>query len=71
MKRIHHFNWSREKLLHIETEGCIVNILIGLRDSDGHQVTSVKIIPDESKGEEWELDGSINNRLIKKGAFKR
>jgi hypothetical protein len=38
-------------LLHIETDGCIVNIRVGLTDAEGHQVTSVMIIPDdESRG---------------------
>lgn len=42
-------------LLHIETDGCIVNIQVGLTDRHGHQVTSVRIIPDdESRGGDGE-----------------
>lgn len=61
MKRIHHFNTARDKLLHIETEGAIVNIRVGLQDSDGREVTSVEILPDSSEG--WVTTGDINNRI--------
>ncbi len=65
MKTVHHFNTAREKLLHIETEGGIVNIRVGLHDTEGKAVTHVEILPDQGKGEEWDLQGAINNRLIK------
>ena len=67
MKSISHFNTARDKTLHIETEGAIVNIRIGLNDPDGHEVTHIEILPDDHYfGESrWALDGSINNRLIK------
>lgn len=71
MKSIRHSADARDKLLHIETEGCVVNIRVGLSDSDGRQVTSVEIIPDDElrggDGEAriWHLDGKVNNRLIR------
>jgi len=67
MKRISHFNTARDKTLHIETEGAIVNIRVGLQDFEGHEVTSVEILPDNhcAGDPKWTLDGSINNRLIK------
>lgn len=34
-------------LLHVETDGCIVNIHVGLRDSFGNRVTRVNVIPDD------------------------
>lgn len=34
-------------LLHIETEGCVVNIHVGLRDVLGRRVTRVTISPDD------------------------
>jgi hypothetical protein len=48
-------------LLHIETDGCIVNIQVGLSDADGHQVTSIRISPDDEtrggdgEGRIWQL----------------
>jgi len=65
MKRIRHMGSARDKLLHIETEGCIVNIQVGLSDRDGNPVTIVSIIPDEYIGESWTLKGQGHNRLIK------
>lgn len=71
MKRIQHTARSREKLLHIETEGCIVNIRVGLSDSEGRAVTSVEIVPDKAdrggdgEGRVWTLDGTLNNRVIR------
>jgi hypothetical protein len=57
-------------LLHIETDGCIVNIQVGLHDVDGRQVTSVRISPDdESRGGDgqgriWVQDGSRIVQLL-------
>ena len=34
-------------LMHIETDGAIVNIQVGLRDNDGNQVTVVSVLPDD------------------------
>ena len=67
MKRISFYNTNRSgNMLHIETEGCIVNIRVGLHDTEGREVTSVSIKRDEYCNEEWDLDGTINNRLIKR-----
>lgn len=53
-------------LLHVETDGCIVNIRVGLHDADGRQVTSVEILADNyaEEGGRWALDGYVNNRVI-------
>ena len=68
MRRIGFTRRNRSgNLLHIETEGGIVNIQVGLTDTEGHPVTSVRIIPDdETRGGDgdglyWKQDGS---RLI-------
>ena len=69
MKRISFFKGNRsDNLLHIETEGCIVNIRVGLQEHGTYRdVTSIEILPDNGiRGEEWDIDGSINNRVIKK-----
>lgn len=60
-KKLHSGN-----LLHIEAEGCIVNIHEGLHDSHGRAVTYVEIIPDDHyMGERiWRLRGSRHSRVI-------
>lgn len=63
MKTVRHIN-PRDNVLHVETEGCIVNIRTGLHDRDGRAVTSVEILADNYVGEEWHLDGYVNNRVI-------
>src|SRR6185437_16667279 len=51
------------KILHIETDGGIVNIRVGLSDSQGRPVTAIEIIPDDEQrggdgnGQIWLLDG--------------
>jgi len=51
------------RTLHIETDGAIVNITVGLHDVDGRPVTRVDTLPDdESRGGDehgriWEQDG--------------
>ena len=68
MKAISFYNNNRSNdTLHIETEGCIVNIRVNLRDMEGREVTSVEIIPDNyaSSYEKIEFDGTNNNRIIK------
>ena len=68
MKRIRHHPSKRNhenNLLHIETDFCIVNIRIGLTDSNGNNVTSVEIIPDDYSGEpKVTVEGSRNVRVI-------
>lgn len=34
-------------LLHIETDGCIVNIHVGLTDGEGRRVTRVDVLPED------------------------
>jgi len=56
---------KEQKCLHIEAEGCIVNIRQELTDRLGRQVTSVEIIPDNYTGDnKRKLVGSRNNRVI-------
>ena len=42
---------SKDKKLHIEAPGCIINIHVGLVDMDGRKVTSVSIKCDQYAGE--------------------
>lgn len=65
MRRISFYNTNRrDNMLHIETEGCIVNIRVNLHDRNQRPVTSIEILPDKYKGGEWVLDGTANNRVI-------
>jgi hypothetical protein len=68
MKTVTHTANARDRLLHIETDGCVVNVRIGLTDSQGRRVTSVEILPDRGAGEEWHLVGTSNNRVIEGSA---
>lgn len=51
---------SRHKLLHIEAPGCIVNIRVGLTDTDGREVVNVSVTADGDRyagDPEWWMDG--------------
>lgn len=53
--------------LHIETDGCIVNIRVGLTKDDGRKCTVIEVIPDGYKGEEWDLEvGSLFTRIVER-----
>jgi len=70
MKTIHHFNTARDKLLHIETEGCIVNIMVGLQEHGTYRnVTAIEVLP--STTENWCIDDTKdqakNIRIIQNG----
>ena len=55
-----------QECLHIEAEGCIVNIRQELTDRLGRQVTSIEIIPDKYIGEpKRKLIGASHTRVIK------
>lgn len=36
----------RPKMFHVEVDGAIVNITVGLTDDEGHLITRVDVIPD-------------------------
>jgi hypothetical protein len=43
--------------LHLEIDGAIVNVYVGLQDTDGHKVTSVGIRADRYCGEpNWSVE---------------
>ena len=66
-KTVSFYTNKREDMrtLHIETEGCIVNIRVGLHDRLGRKVTSIKILPDGYVGEpKRKLVGTASNRVI-------
>lgn len=60
------------RLLHIEAEGCVINIRVGLTDASGALVTRVDVSPDdESRGGDgggymWHaVDGPISGRIVR------
>jgi len=59
-------NKLKNGILHIEAEGCIVNIQEGLFD-EKKKCTSISIIPDEDYYQDekiWKLKGHAYNRVI-------
>lgn len=57
----------KNTLLHVETDGCIVNIKIGLSKDDGRKCTVIEVLPDQYKGEEWDLEaGSTFTRIVER-----
>lgn len=67
-----------DNLLHIETDGCIVNIHVGLTDNQGRRVTSVSISPEDKsrggdgEGRMWSIAGDSgpgNIRIIRAARF--
>lgn len=67
MKTITLSGRSRDKLLHIEAPGCIVNIQAGLHDAAGREVTHVEISAsgDRYAGDpQWWIEGESGYRGI-------
>lgn len=56
------YDWRKDGVEHLERNGCIINIRTELHDMKGQEATSIEILSDEG----WKLDGSINNRVIRK-----
>ncbi len=69
MKSITHGANARDNLLHIEADGVLVNIRVGLEDIEGHRVTAISISPDDdqrggdAEGRKWYRDGDRIIRL--------
>lgn len=52
-------------MLHVETPLGIVNIMVGLSDSEGRRVNAIQVIPDESIGsKKVRRRGFYNTRLV-------
>lgn len=66
MKNISHTSSARDPLLQISTDGGIVNIRVGVRDSQGRRVTPIEVLADDASLEDtfWHLDGYENTRLV-------
>ncbi len=57
---------DRGKLVHLEAPGCIVNVRVGLQDSEGREVTAIEIIPDGTRfaGETWRIVGEPRAAVV-------
>lgn len=59
------------EVLHIEAEGCVVNIHVGLIDRHGRRVTRVDVNPDDEQrggdgqGRTWRLFGAGAARVVR------
>jgi hypothetical protein len=55
MKTVVHNKRSKDDVLHIETEGGIINVHVGLHDDKGRDITAIEILPDQYSGESWKF----------------
>jgi len=51
LSRIKRVSGGRAEIIHVETRLGIVNIHLGLTDSEGHEVERVSMVPDRYAGE--------------------
>lgn len=50
--------------LHLEIDGAIVNVFVGLNDTEGHKVTAISIRADRYSGEpEWSVEASARKMV--------
>jgi len=68
---------NNPNVLHVEADGCIVNVEVGLTDARGRKVTRVDVLPDDERrggdinGRTWRLVGSRSARVVQlKGRAK-
>lgn len=47
MRITDHLNTGPDKILHIRTEGCSINVVIGTHDPNGIEFTTIEVIPHE------------------------
>jgi 2-polyprenyl-6-methoxyphenol hydroxylase-like FAD-dependent oxidoreductase len=59
MRIVEHRSPGTHRLLHIEADGCVVNVTIDLHDLSGRRFTSVEVVPAEpdDDGAVWSLTG--------------
>ena len=55
MLAIQHLAGGSDKILHIQTEGCVINVIIGTHDQTGELFTTVEVIPatPDDDGRNW------------------
>lgn len=62
MRLVKHFKDGPHKILHIEAEGCKINVIVGTHDNSGTAFTSVEVHPAEpdDEGRNWMTIGPAN-----------
>ena len=65
MRRITFYNNNKsDNLLHIETEGAVINIRVNLHDTEGREVNHVEILPDNTTTDgNWYIVGENGERV--------
>jgi len=60
MKAVSISSEGPDKLLHVEADGCVVHITVGLHDTTGRRYTSVEVTPalPDDEGLVWQVEGS-------------
>jgi delta 1-pyrroline-5-carboxylate dehydrogenase len=59
VKTVKHTNLARDRVLHIEADGAIINVTVGLYNDAGQRVTMIEVIPDDPRrvgGPIWTMD---------------
>jgi hypothetical protein len=69
MRTVRLFMDGPDKLLHIEAEGCVVHITVGLHDMSGELYTSVEVTPAQpaDDGAIWAAEGPTAMLVRRRG----
>jgi hypothetical protein len=53
---------GNDKLLHVEADGCVIHITVGLHDTSGERYTSVEVTPahPDGNGDIWVAEGATS-----------
>lgn len=64
MKTANHTKSARDPLLHVEAEGCIVNIRVNLQRDDNREITRIDVQCDQYAGEpQWYIVDEQGNKI--------
>jgi hypothetical protein len=66
VKTITHTTPSRDRVLHIETDGAIVNIEVGLSDARGNRVTRVDVMADRTPDADGYMWDHVDSRIVRR-----
>jgi hypothetical protein len=66
VKTVTHTSPSRDRVLHIETDGAIVNIEVGLSDAEGNPVTRVDVMSDRTPDADGYMWDQVDSRIVRR-----
>lgn len=55
---------ARDKFLHIEAQGCIINIRQGLETAGGQKMITINILADDEAGKEYHIPDAGQGRSM-------